>query len=191
MQANGIVDISINRLSSSAVNNYLLEFAGAVKRVFQDSTTKKTNNKESITIESLKKRRCIFMLSKRLVAFDYDHYNQLLCDHRNSYETVGVPLPSTTQAKYNESLASIARSYPKVTRDALERQKCSEPLRSVMRALPEDHKEGELRAHPVVAAVDAPATNLSRYMTGIVFPLIRSFIPPHIESTEEFISSIP
>lgn len=84
--------------------------------------------------------------SKRLVALDHDLYNQLLCDHTNSYENVDVPLPSTTQAKFNKSLASIARSYPKVTEDALERQKCSEPLSSVMRPVPKDHKEGELRA---------------------------------------------
>ena len=187
MRANAVVDISLNRLSSRVDANSLMEFTGAVKRVLKDPSTNKTRNEQAVALDSLRTRQCIFMQSdksKRLVALDQGHYDQLLRDHTGGYDNVHIPLPSTIQARFNRSLASIARSYSKETRDALERQKCSEPLPSVMRALPKDNKEGELKARPIVAAVDAPATNLSRYIAGIAFPLIQSFIQAHIGSTE-------
>ena len=188
-----VLDSIMARLTSRVDANAISEFTSTVKRVVKDSKLDYNGNETSRTVNSIKSRQCVFMesdKSKRLVALDSDHYSSLLQEHTRAYQQVSVPLPSTVQNNFNKELAAIARKYPKVTKDALEGQKCSEPLPSVMRALPKDHKEGMLKARPVVAAVDAPATRLSRYLAGILFPLIREFIPTHISSTEEFLHRI-
>ena len=105
--------------------------------------------------------------SKRLVALDPGNYQELLNAHTEHHEESRAALPSSVQAKFNAKLNGIARKYDDPLRTMLSNLTCSEPLPSVLRALPKDHKEGALKARPIVAAVDGPATKLSKFLVSI------------------------
>ena len=59
-----------------------------------------------------------------------------------------------------------------------------------MRVLPKDHKDGPLKCRPIEAAIDAPATKLSKFLAEILYDLIRKHVKSHLNSSLEFIQMV-
>ena len=145
------------------------------------------------TISQLNKTREMVIVpsdkTKRLVALDATQYEGLFNEHLANYKELNrVTLPSTVQQGFNRRLQSIANELGPPVSVMLERLKCSEPMPSNMYILPKDHKE-PLRGRPLVAAVDAPGTALSRWLADCLKPTLR-VIPAHLASTHDFVSCI-
>ena len=64
---------------------------------------------------------------------------------------------------------------------------CSEPLPFTADCLPKDHKDVDLKGTPIHAAVDTPATSLSKYLAKALQPLLKH-VPAHLRNTEEFVN---
>ena len=62
--------------------------------------------------------------------------------------------------------------------------------RDSLKLLPKDHKPGPLKGRPIVAAVDAPAARLPRFLASELYPLLRQAIPAHLDSTSSFLQAI-
>lgn len=55
--------------------------------------------------------------------------------------------------------------------------------------LPKDHKEGELNGRPIHAAIDTPATHLSKFLSNSLKSIL-THIPAHLKNTQEFVNFI-
>ena len=97
--------------------------------------------------------------------------------------------PRTEQINFNRRLNEVAHKYqysnPKLCKD-LKATICSEPLPCTAYCLPKDHKDGDLKGRPIHAAVDTPATSLSKYLAKALQPLLKH-VPAHLRNTEEFV----
>jgi hypothetical protein len=183
------IDCAMTKISQHTTPDALSEFSGAVKRILRQSAEESGSTR---TVKDLKERDVIFSQtdkSKRLLALDPNAYRDLLNDHTENYKEARALLPSSVQAKFNSQLNGIAKKYREPLRETLCNLTCCEPLPSVMRALPKDHKEGVLKARPIVAAVDAPATKLSRFLAATFTPLLTS-VQAHIPSSDDFLETL-
>ena len=192
MQAEARVECLMDKLSSTVSSETKSEFSGAVKRILREATENSSSKKIARTIKGIKDQEMIFTRSdksKRLIALDQDTYGKLLQEHTKHQREARILLPSSVQAKFNAQLNTVARKYGEPLRTTLGQQICSEPLPSILRALPKDHKDGPIKTRPIVAAVDAPATKLSKFLANTFSPLLPC-VEAHIPSTSDFLSII-
>ena len=191
------LDCLIRKLHIPKQDYRIQELSGTVKRILSEMSKHNKNNKQSYEknlICNLKKQDVIFVpsdKSKKLVAMDIDQYDSLMEEQvqLNGFVETKFLQPASIQNTFNKKLNSIAKKYPDLLR-MFSKCLCSEPLPSKLKVLPKDHKAGSLKTRPIVAAVDAPATKLSKFLTGILNPLIRKYVHAHIGSTEDFTASI-
>lgn len=193
------VDSALARLSNGNVQeNKVNAFRGTVKRIINDFVSRPesvSDSSERRIIRDLRDTDIIFAKtdkSKRIVAINNNQYQEMVDEHRNSLIKTRPVLPKTSQQKFNSNLSNIIGKY-KDTQIAgvLKRKLCSEPLPSEMRCLPKDHKnDAILRGRPIVAAVDAPSTKLSKYLAAVLNSLISNHVSAHISSTDGFLEII-
>ena len=173
-----------------------MDLTGTLKRAIrlQAPSQSVNGNKEWNTIKTLRKSSdTVFTRSdksKRIVALDSITYHDMLTSQSENYASAKLVLPSSLQSSFNQKLNAIAKRYSDPVREILAKLTCSEPLPSNLKMLPKDHKDGPLKARPIVAAIDAPATRLSRYLSNILYDLIKVHVGAHIDSTQAFLNVI-
>ena len=112
-------------------------------------------------------------------------------DFENYIKLKRLNQPRTEQINFNRRLNEVAAhkyqySNPKLCRKDLKATICSEPLPCTSYCLPKDYKDGDLKSGPTHAAVDTPATPLSKYLAKALQPLLKH-VPAHLRNTEEFV----
>ena len=110
-------------------------------------------------------------------------------DFENYIKLKRLNQPRTEQINFNRRLNEVAHKYqysnPKLRKD-LKATIRSEPLPCTSYCLPTDYKDGDLKSGPTHAAVDTPATSLSKYLAKALQPLLKH-VPAHLRNTEEFV----
>lgn len=179
------IDCAIGSLYSKVNSRAWAEFSGAAKRILQESKTSIKRNSESVMKKAFRSRDITSARSDKSNRLDPNTYACPMAQHTDNYEEMKILLPVTLQAEFNKELNNIAKKYNGDLSTTPCNLKCSEPLSSVMRMLPKDHKKGPLQARPIVAAVDAPATKLFKFLS--FFPFFQClqliFPPPRISWT--------
>jgi len=166
-----------------------------VKAVTTKAMAKGGQQEKSLlrTIKSLRKVDSVVILpsdkTKRLVAMDVTHYQDLHAEHLNNYKQIHkISLPKTRQDKFNKALKEISNKYTGQTRELLLHGNCSEPLPSQMTLLPKDHKS-PLKGRPLVAALDTPSTALAKVLSFCLKPVL-SHLSTHLSSTKNFVQCL-
>ena len=80
------------------------------------------------------------------------------------------------------------RKHPEVY-DHLKSHICCEPLPCPVYCLPKDHKQRVLKGRPIHAAIDSPATSLSKCIAKSLHSLLK-YVQAHLKNTDEFINSL-
>ena len=125
--------------------------------------------------------------SKKLVAMEPEKYKRMIEFQTEQFKKYKYPQPNSVASYFNTRLNRIGKKYPQLK---LQELACSDPVPSKLRVLPKDHKEVPLTGRPIVAAVDSPATKLSRYLASVLNAIIKEKVPAHISSTQDFINTI-
>jgi hypothetical protein len=185
------IEDAMQRIPTSCSQHSKSELAGALKRILRDKpehTAGRIN--EPKVVKGLKNKGITFMQSdksKRLIAMENQQYEKLVQAQTDEFVQQKFPQPTSVSAKFNSKLGKVARKYPHLQ---LAKYNSSDPVPSKLRVLPKDHKGGELKGRPIVAAVDAPATRLSAYLANVLFSMIKENVPAHLTSTADFIDAI-
>ena len=114
----------------------------------------------------------------------------MLKEHTEGFVAARNAQPCSIQSTFNAKVSKIAKRYSDPVKKTLLSQTCNEPLPSHLKLLPKDHKPGPLKGRPIVAAVDAPAARLPRFLASELYPLLRQAIPAHLDSTSSFLQAI-
>ena len=108
--------------------------------------------KDASTVKQLRERDVVHMMSdksKRLVALPSNNYLSMFEEHKKNLTETRPVLPSTNQATFNKRLSRIANKYQDPVKKMLLDCSTCEPIPSVMRCLPKDYKQGEVRGRPI------------------------------------------
>lgn len=180
------------KIHESAIN----EFKGGIARIIDESercgTTVLKSKRQQYHLPSKQVVIIPTDKSKRLVALDTNHYDDILrkstIETENYQPKTKLNLPRTEQIRFNGQLNKIAEKYwkddCKLWKD-LKNNICSEPLPCSAYCLPKDHKEGDLKGRPIHAATDTPATRLSKFIAKSLTTLLEH-VPAHLKNTDEF-----
>jgi len=127
--------------------------------------------------------------TKRLIALNQTTYDEILTGSLNHEDTtVRSVHPKTIQSAFNRIIDRISNQYDNNSSIYTEISSCktSEPLPSHPYSLPKDHKEGPLKGRPIISTVNSVIRKLAQFITKILSPLVKEYIPAHIESSVEF-----
>ena len=187
------IDCALKKLSATCTDHSISELSGALKRTMRLPATSEDGEDEVNAMKSLRDSDARFTKSdksKRIVALTPTDYSAMMKEHTEDYVAARRAQPSSVQNTFNTKLSNIAKRYTDPTKEALSRCACSEPLPSRLRVLPKDHKDGPLKGRPIVAATDAPATKLSKFLSTELYEVIRREVPTHLDSTHSFLRAI-
>ena len=182
--------------SSVASSPEMMEFLTSVNSITSRALKNMPNSSVSKTISSIRNKSCYIYPSdktKRLIALDYEHYDNIVKQSLNPDNVSSRPvLPTTRQLNFNSALQKVANRYDKksVIRNSLESCKVTDPLPSFPYALPKDHKSGDLKGRPIISSCNSTVKGLSVMIANILMPLVEEFVSAHLKSTEDFLSSI-
>ena len=186
------VDAAISALPRELNKRNIMEFTAATKRILRTDSGHKMR-KDIKVLNDIRRRNITFMpsdKSRRLIALSDDRYMSMMDEHKLNLIPTKPSLPSSRQASFNRDLSRIANKYTDPLKTSLLEGLCCEPIPSRMRCLPKDHKTGELRGRPIVAAIDAPATKLSIILAKVLHPMIIRSVKSHLFSTSQFMDIV-
>ena len=129
--------------------------------------------------------------TKKMITIDNESYDNMLLKatlESGNFKKIKHLQPSTIQSKFNKSIKLIADTYELVDKKLfrmLNSCKCSDPLPNSPYVLPKDHKPGELKGRPVIAAYNGPTSKLSKVLVQLLRPLL-SRISTNITNGDHF-----
>ncbi len=185
------IDVTMDKVAfeNPVMKDEVNEARGALHRILKESISSNDPVPHEHRILKALKAKEVSILptdkSKRLCVMDKDAYTALLRSNHDGYSESKFLKPQTSQSKFNSQLSKLWVKYSSATKNILKSLTCSEPLPSVLYCLPKDHKPGDLKGRPIVAALDTPSTKLSVWMANVLNGLL-VHVPAHIKSSSHF-----
>ena len=184
-------------------NARLTEFAGGMISILNESFLNVKNSssceplKNTLNVLKSNKEICILKSDKtsRMIAVDKSDYDSMLNTatiDTGNFSEVRTVMAKTRQANFNKDLFKIASNYSETNtfvNAQLKNLKATHPTPASAYVLPKDHKTGQLKGRPIIAAVDGPGVRLAKFMSKKLDNILH-YVPAHLKNCDQFLSKI-